>query len=210
MLIQPWARAIQNALWNITKWRHNERHGVSNHRYLDCLLNRLLKRISKTHQSSASLAFVSGFRSQRASDGENVSLWWRHHIHGVVSWRGVVPLKKASYAELWCFLWSAPEQTVEQTICHILLWFGIGQQTRQHQRSNALRCQRIKRISFVQLQSPSNRIIKEILQCKYDSFWLKFDRGVANSVRWLRWWLGAKKSLPELMMTQFTSHQQLN
>ena len=29
------------------KWRHNERNGVSNHRRLDCLLNRLLRRRSK-------------------------------------------------------------------------------------------------------------------------------------------------------------------
>ena len=27
-----------------------------------------------------------------------------------------IPLTKASDTELWCFLWSAPEQTVEQTI----------------------------------------------------------------------------------------------
>ena len=27
-----------------------------------------------------------------------------------------IPLTKASDAELWCFLWSGPEQTVEQTI----------------------------------------------------------------------------------------------
>ena len=27
-----------------------------------------------------------------------------------------IPLTKASDAELWCFLWSAPEQTVEQTM----------------------------------------------------------------------------------------------
>ena len=29
------------------QWRHNERDGVSNHRCLDCLLNRLLRRRSK-------------------------------------------------------------------------------------------------------------------------------------------------------------------
>ena len=28
------------------RWRHNERDGVSNHRHLDCLLNRLLRRRS--------------------------------------------------------------------------------------------------------------------------------------------------------------------
>ena len=39
-------------------WRHNERDGVSNHRRLDCLFNRLFMRRSRKHQSSASLAFV--------------------------------------------------------------------------------------------------------------------------------------------------------
>ena len=29
------------------QWRHNERHGFSNHRRLDCLLNRLFRRRSK-------------------------------------------------------------------------------------------------------------------------------------------------------------------
>ena len=43
-----------------SEWRHNERHGVSNHRRLDCLLNRLFRCRSKKHQSSASLAFVRG------------------------------------------------------------------------------------------------------------------------------------------------------
>ena len=36
------------------------------------------------------------------------------------------PLKKASDAELWCFLWSAPEQTVEQTIETPVFWNAIG------------------------------------------------------------------------------------
>ena len=42
------------------QWRHNERDGVSNHRRLDCLLNRFFRRRSNKHQSSASLAFVRG------------------------------------------------------------------------------------------------------------------------------------------------------
>ena len=40
------------------QWRHNERDGVSNHRRLDCLLNRLFRQ--RKHQSFASLAFVRG------------------------------------------------------------------------------------------------------------------------------------------------------
>ena len=41
----------------------------------------------RTHQSSASLAFVRGVHrwpvnspAQRASNAENVSIWWRHHV----------------------------------------------------------------------------------------------------------------------------------
>ena len=33
----------------------------------------------RNHHRSASLAFVGEFPSQRASDAENVSIWWRHH-----------------------------------------------------------------------------------------------------------------------------------
>ena len=34
----------------------------------------------RKHQSSASLAFFCGeFPAQRASNAENVSIWWRHH-----------------------------------------------------------------------------------------------------------------------------------
>ena len=33
----------------------------------------------RKHQSSTSLAFVCEFLAQRASNSENVSIWWRHH-----------------------------------------------------------------------------------------------------------------------------------
>ena len=42
------------------RWHHNGRDSVSNHHPHDCLLNRLFRRRSKKHQSSASLAFVPG------------------------------------------------------------------------------------------------------------------------------------------------------
>ena len=38
------------------------------------------------------------------------------HLSGENNGHRWIPLKKASDAELWCFLWSAPEQRVEQTI----------------------------------------------------------------------------------------------
>ena len=37
-----------------------------------------------------------------------------------------IPLRKASDAELWCLLWSAPEQTVEQTIETLVIWDAIA------------------------------------------------------------------------------------
>ena len=37
-----------------------------------------------------------------------------------------IPLTKASDAELWCFLWSAPEQTIEQTIESHVIWKEIA------------------------------------------------------------------------------------
>ena len=46
----------------------------------DCLPNRLSGADQRKHQSSASLAFVTvEFPAQRASNAENVSIWWRHH-----------------------------------------------------------------------------------------------------------------------------------
>ena len=47
-------------LCTVLQRRHNERDGVSNHGRFDCLLNRLFRRRSKKHQSTASLAFVWG------------------------------------------------------------------------------------------------------------------------------------------------------
>ena len=37
-----------------------------------------------------------------------------------------IHLTKASDAELWCFLWSAPEQTVEQTIQALVILDAIA------------------------------------------------------------------------------------
>ena len=68
------------------EWRHNERDGVSNHQPRECLLNRLFRRRSKQTSKlrvtglCAGNSPVSGdFPAQRASNAENVSIWWRHH-----------------------------------------------------------------------------------------------------------------------------------
>ena len=70
-------------------WRHNERHNVSTHRQVDCLLNRLIRLTSKdlkwniranvTGLLWGNPPVTGGFPSQRASNAETVFIWWRHH-----------------------------------------------------------------------------------------------------------------------------------
>ena len=68
---------IHMVTWSIVglQWRHNDHDGVSNHHPHDCLLNRLFRRRSK----KTSKLCAGDFPAQRASNVENVSIWWRHH-----------------------------------------------------------------------------------------------------------------------------------
>ena len=68
------------------KWRHNDRDGVSNHQPHDCLLNRLFRRKSKKTSKLRVTGLCEGnspmtgeFPTQRTSNAENISIWWRHH-----------------------------------------------------------------------------------------------------------------------------------
>ena len=57
---------------------HNERDGVSNHRRLDCLLNRLFRRRTKK-TSKLRITDLYEFLAPRARKAEKISFWWRHH-----------------------------------------------------------------------------------------------------------------------------------
>ena len=70
--------------------RQNGRDGVSNHQPYDCLLNRLFRRRSEktpklrvTGLCEENSLVTGEFPAQRASNAENVSIWWRHHV-GVI------------------------------------------------------------------------------------------------------------------------------
>ena len=79
---------------NSLKWRHNERDVLSNHRRRsNCLLKRLPRRRSqKTSKLRVNGLFegnspVTGeFLAQRASNAENVSIWWRYHVLCHLRW----------------------------------------------------------------------------------------------------------------------------
>ena len=68
-------------------WRHNELDGVSNHQPHDCLLTCLFRHISKKTSKLRVTGLCEGnspgtgeFPAQKASNAENVSIWWRHHV----------------------------------------------------------------------------------------------------------------------------------
>ena len=68
------------------QWRHNESNDVSNQRCLECLLKRLSRLRSKatsklrvTGLCEVNPQATDGFPSQRASNAEMVSIWWRRH-----------------------------------------------------------------------------------------------------------------------------------
>ena len=70
------------------QWHHNGWDGISNHQPHDCLLNRLLRRRSKKTSKLCVTGLCAGnspvtgqFPAQMASNAENVSIWWRHHVH---------------------------------------------------------------------------------------------------------------------------------
>ena len=69
------------------QWRHIGHDGVLNHQPHHCLLNRLFRRRSKKTSKLRVTVLCAGnspvtgeFPAKRASNAENVSIWWRHHI----------------------------------------------------------------------------------------------------------------------------------
>ena len=87
------------------EWRHNKRDSVSNHQRLDCLHNRLFSRRSKktsklcvTGICVRNSPVIGGFPSQRASNAENVSIWWRHHLVRKICTGSNTQLKSPRYS----------------------------------------------------------------------------------------------------------------
>ena len=104
-----WTEYLTRCLLLSLRWRHNGRYTVSNHQPRDCLLNRLFRRRSKktskprvTGLCAVNSPWTGEFPAQMASNAENVSIWWRHHVFFWV----------ASLAAVWLpqCLWSNPKR----------------------------------------------------------------------------------------------------
>ena len=77
---------MNHQIMQIQHGSHNERYGVSNHQPRDYLLSRLFRRKSKKTSKLRVTGLCAGnspvtgeFPTQRASNAENVSIWWRHY-----------------------------------------------------------------------------------------------------------------------------------
>ena len=98
-------------LYNVSlQWCHNGHHRVSNHQphhwLLKCLFRHRSKKTSKLRITGlcARNSLVTGeFPIQMASNAENVSIWWCHHVTD-------------GYNEYWCRQWFGATQIRNQTL----------------------------------------------------------------------------------------------
>ena len=88
--------------WIPSQWRHNGRDSVSNHQPHDCLLNRLFRRRSKKTSKLRVTGLCEGnppvtgeFPAQMASNAENISTWWRHHVPNRTLWENVYQINNS-------------------------------------------------------------------------------------------------------------------
>ena len=105
------------------QWRHNEHGSVSNHRRIGCLFKLLFscrpKKISKLRATGLCVRnppVTVGFPSQRASNAENVSIWWSVHYiqwqeHGnEPTFTGIqVTTRSGNLQEI--YVWNSQEHT---------------------------------------------------------------------------------------------------
>ena len=97
------------------QWCYNKRDGVSHHQTHDCLLSRLSRRRSKkraklrvTDLCEGSSPVTGEFTPQRASNAENVSIWWRHNENFWCEITSMIIL-------MCCITWG-----VKNVTCHII------------------------------------------------------------------------------------------
>ena len=95
------------------QWRHNGRDSVSNHQPQECLLNSLFRRRSNKTSKLRVTGVCAGnspgtgeFPAQMASNAEDVSIWWRHHVCGVframfLSWWTSLKRKLRQFDEIF-------------------------------------------------------------------------------------------------------------
>ena len=87
---QHWSQDASQFL-NSLQWHYDECDGISNHRPHDFLLNRLFwsrsentPKLCVTGLGAGNSPVIGEFPTQRASNLENVSIWWCHHVTCII------------------------------------------------------------------------------------------------------------------------------
>ena len=108
------------------RWCHNELDGISDHQPHDCLLNLLFRRRSKKTSKLCVTGFCVGnspwtgeLPAQKASNAENISIWWRHHGDAKYGW--ISPFLKANKHYWICPCWNISQVLRHQIISMIWL-----------------------------------------------------------------------------------------
>ena len=101
-----WKHFENVSLW----WRRNGHGGVSNHQLHHCLLNRLFGCRSKKTPKLRVTGLCTGnspgtgeFLAQIASNAENVSIWWRHHVK-TLRLAQMAAMSQATYLDIFSWM----------------------------------------------------------------------------------------------------------
>ena len=90
-ILWPWPIDIGSHdvrwIYTLLQWRHNEGHGVSTHRHLNCMFSRSIRRTPKKTSKLRVTGLCEGgppvtsvYPQKRPVRAKNVSILWRHHI----------------------------------------------------------------------------------------------------------------------------------
>ena len=132
---------------SLLQWRHNDHDGVWNHQPRGCLLNRLFSRRSKktsklrvTGLCARNSPVTGEFPAQMASNVENVSIWWRHHVYNVSVARVLKKSDRAITAPYCIFF----------MIYIFLIWrhYGLAGEN-SHDPTSGLQCSMLLEISRI-------------------------------------------------------------
>ena len=100
------------------------------------------------------------------------------HLCGEFTGHRWIPLTKASDAELWCFLWSAPESTVEETIVRLVIWDASRPLWRHCNSSGSLHWQQDNdTIAAVPVKHPGRICVNLLLVGTWENI---FSTGIGN------------------------------
>ena len=114
--------------------RHNERDDISNHQPRDCLLHCLFSRRSKktsklcvTGLCEGNSLVTSEFPTQRTSNVEHVSIWWRHHAMIDNNAKGPFQylIRVSEWLNLMAFLGTVDSEVHIVHISHVIIAYTL-------------------------------------------------------------------------------------